>query len=355
MKAIKKFFKITFWTLFYLVLAIIVLLLALPLWIGPTVTTVANKVVPGIVKSDFALNEFGFNQYSGKLHVGKMHLANPEGFEKENCVELGTLDVDVDTPSCFSKKIVIENITLDGLTISTTMTGANFRQIAKNAQGDKAQTAEEPKQAPEAETAKPEAKDVAKEEPAAEEAKEDNAKKVAIAKLVLKNITIKLNGMPIPIPEIDIDGIGMDDPEGTSFQEAAQVIFDKVMEKATALGGAVLDLGNAALDAGTEAATKALEVGSEAATKALDAVKNVDVSGATEAIGEGAGNALKAAGNLGSSAAGAIGEGAGSALKTAGNLGSGAASAVGDGAGAAVDAVKDVGGAAVNSIKGLFK
>ena len=72
MKAIKVIGKILLWTL----AVVVVLLLALPLWIGPVVKGVANSVVPGITGTDFHLGEFGLNPYTGTLHVGDMQLAS---------------------------------------------------------------------------------------------------------------------------------------------------------------------------------------------------------------------------------------------------------------------------------------
>ena len=83
MKAIKKLFKFLFWTLVVLV----VFVLALPLWIGPVVTTAANKTVPGIVKTGFHLGRFSLNPYAGTFNFGDLQLANPDGFPQENCLE----------------------------------------------------------------------------------------------------------------------------------------------------------------------------------------------------------------------------------------------------------------------------
>ena len=67
-KKLKLVGKILLWAL----AGVVVLLLALPLWIGPVVKCVANSVVPGITGTDFHLGEFGLNPYTGTLHVGDM-------------------------------------------------------------------------------------------------------------------------------------------------------------------------------------------------------------------------------------------------------------------------------------------
>ena len=379
MKAIKKLFKFLFWTLVVLV----VFVLALPLWIGPVVTTVANKTVPGIVKTDFNLGVFGLNPYTGTCRVGDLQLANPEGFPKENCVALGTFKVNLDVPSVWTKKIHVEEITLDGLTVATTVTGANFKQIAANVSGEPAATAEAPASGETAAAPETPAEAPAR---ASAETKAEEAPHVVIDRLTLKNIVVKLNGLPIPVPPLTLEGIGADKAEGASLMDAWQEIFNKVLNSAGALGSALGDLGkgvteaanaalsagteaanaalaagtdaaNAALSAGTDAANAALSAGTEAVGTALGSIQNVDLSGATTAVGDGAGavmDTLKDAGgtalNVGTDAAGAVGDGAGAVMDTLKDAGGTAV----DGAGKALNAVGDGAGKALDAIKGLW-
>ena len=387
MKAIKKLLKFIKWTLIVLVVLVLALVLTIPLWIGPVVTGTANAVVPGKVKTDFHLGQFGLNPYRGTLNVGDMQLANPANFPKENCVELGKLYVRVDPMTVASKKIHVEEITLDGLAISTTITGANFMQIAQNASGEdknieksRALRGEEAAERREAEF---------KEDVKAEaEAKAKEAPKVVIDRLTLKNITIKLGGMTIPLPEITLTGIGADKAEGATMLETVETIRKAVLEKASALGEALGEFGKAAVGAATDAANAAVGAATDVANAAVkavgeldvsavtDAVKNVDVGAAAEAvtsgagaaaeaIGSGAGKALESATSLGSSAAEALGSGAGKALDGAGSIGASAMEGAGnlgaaaaDGAGKAVNAIGEgagkAAGAAAGAIKGLF-
>ena len=67
MKAIKKLLKFIMWLVVTLVVAALLLVLTLPLWIGPVAKTAANRTVPGITGTDFRLGEFGFNYYTGTL------------------------------------------------------------------------------------------------------------------------------------------------------------------------------------------------------------------------------------------------------------------------------------------------
>ena len=292
----KKTLKSIGKALWRFVLFLLVLLLALPLWIGPVVTMVANKVVPGKIGADFNLSEFGFNQYSGKLHVGGLTIANPEGFSKENCVDLTDLDVNVAMTTLLSDKIHIEEVVLDGLTVSTTPTAANFKKIAKTAastggDGEKASApAESGKPAEEASSPAP--------------AKEKKQPKVIIDSLVLRNVTVKLGGLPIPIPEIKMKDIGAENDDGLTLEEIWLKVRNAVLSSASALGSFVTDLGKGVIDVGAEAAGAAADAaksaGSAAAdvgSAAVDAAKSVgsaaaDVGGAAVDAAKDAGKAV---------------------------------------------------------------
>ena len=134
-KKLKLVGKILLWAL----AGVVVLLLALPLWIGPVVKGVANSVVPRITGTDFHLGEFGLNPYTGTLHVGDMQLANPTNFSEKNAVDLKAFDVDFAMTSLFSgKKYRVEFVEVNGVFVHVDVPkAANFLQIAENATGGK--------------------------------------------------------------------------------------------------------------------------------------------------------------------------------------------------------------------------
>ncbi len=294
MKAVKFLFKAAIW----LVVIIVVAILALPLWIGPVAKGVANSVVPGITGTEFHLGEFGLNQYAGSLHVGDMQLANPKGFDEKNAVELTKFDANFAMTSLFSgKKYRVESVVLDGLVVYSDPKAANFRQIAANATSGR-KTGEKPEAKPEPAPEKtPEAKP-------AEEGKK--GKGVQIDHLVIDNITLKIGVVPMKVPtKIEIDGIGADKEEGASLEEIAQIVYSKVLTAAGAVGGALGNLGKGAVDAVKDvdlsAAQEALDAGDiKGAKKALkdagksvkDAVKGIDMDGAKDSLKD-AGNNLK--------------------------------------------------------------
>ena len=254
MKVIKKLFKIIFWTL----VVLLVILLAVPLWIGPLGKLAANKTVPGIIQTDFKLGEFGLNPYSGSFSIGDMHVANPKNFAKENCVDLTRLSAKVDMASVFTHKIHIEHITLDGLYLRTTPLAENFKQLAKDASGEAPQEGAQTAEAQQAQTA----------ETSGEPAEEY---RVVIDRIVLSNLTLNYSGFPIPIPTLTIEGIGADKEEGASLEDVAVAVWEAILKATGKVGAALQGVGSGALDAGQSAL--------DAGANALESVKNVDMQG----------------------------------------------------------------------------
>ena len=273
MKTIKVIGKILLW----IIAIVVVVLLALPLWIGPVAKGVANAVVPCITGTDFHLGEFGLNPYTGTLHVGDMQLANPTNFSEKNAVDLKSFDVDFAMTSLvFGKKYRVESVEVDGIVIHSDFPkGDNFMQILENATGDEAE--------PEAEAQEGEQPDVEPKAPKAEEtaeiakseqAEEDESKGVQIDRITLKNVTIKY-GLPVKIPmDIELTGIGAESEYGASFAEVWDAVFTKVKSALTAVGGATGDLGKGAASALKDAGGAAADSIKDASGAAADAIKS---------------------------------------------------------------------------------
>ena len=277
----KKLLKAIVVIVLSIVVLTVVALLELPLWIGPVVKGVANVAVPQITGTGFNLGEFGLNPYVGTLHVGDMQLANPTNFSEKNAVSLDKFDADLAVTSLFSgKKVRIESVDLDGLVVYSDTTASNFRQIAANAAGEPEEKSEVAKLAEENAPA---------EEPKAEEAKpatEEHGKGLQIDRITIKNVTVKYGLVPLKIPvDIEINDIGKDSEEGASIQEVIQLVWQKILAAAGAVGGTLGDLGKRAVD-----------IGAGAVGAALDAVKSGDNDGAKEALKD-AGKSLKEAGD----------------------------------------------------------
>jgi len=319
MKVLKFLFKFILWTLGI----IVALVLTLPLWIGPVVKPLANRLVPEQTGTAFNLGVFKLNPYVGVLSVGDMQLRNPDGFEQKMAVTLGTLHVDVDTGSLAGDIVVVEDIVLKDVFVSYVKNAKgenNFDLIAKNAVGEK--KAEAPKKAAvEEKPTKPEKK---AEAPKKGTEEKKPAKKVIIDHLLIENIVVQLGPVSIPMPKIELSGIGRKS-NGVTMEEAWEQISVQVMSSLNAVGEFANQLGKMGVDMG--------DLGLEQAGKAVDAVRSVDVK------------------NMKNKAMDAI---RGVDVKGMGDAFKGGTKAAGEGAGKAVDAVGESADKAVNAIKGLF-
>ena len=312
MKAIKVIGKILLWTL----AVVVVLLLALPLWIGPVVKGVANAVVPGITGTGFHLGEFGLNPYTGTLHVGDMQLANPTNFSEKNAVDLKALDVDFAVTSLFSgKKYRVEFVEVNGVFVHVDVPkAANFLQIAENASGGK--DGDEAAKGT-ADVNAPDAQEIKSQQTGPDGAKAEDAqdgkesKGVQIDRITLKGVTVKY-GLPVTIPmDLELTGIGADSEYGAAFMDVWIAVKDKVMSAVTSVGGALGDLGKGAADALKDAGGAAAGALKDASGAATDTLK--DASGAaTDTLkdaGGAAADALKGAGGAATDALKSAGDG----------------------------------------------
>ena len=274
-KPLKTVGKILLWTL----AVIVVLLLALPIWIGPVVKGVANAVVPGITGTDFHLGEFGLNPYTGTLHVGDMQLANPTNFSEKNAVDLKSFDVDFAVTSLFSgKKYRVEFVEVNGVFVHVDVPkAANFLQIAENATGggDDGEVAEETVDVKVPEDQKIEAPQAESPEAQTEDAQEEKESKgVQIDRITLRDVTVKY-GLPVTIPmDLELTGIGADSECGAAFMDVWIAVRDKVMSAVTSVGGAAIDLGKSAAGALKDAGGAAVDSLKDAHGAAKDALKD---------------------------------------------------------------------------------
>ncbi len=277
MKKVMKVLKVLGWVLLGLVTLIVVFVLALPLWIGPVACGVANRVTPGITKTDFHLGHFALNPYSGHIEVGDMQLANPTNFSEKNAVDLGLVTVDLATTSLISDTIYIKDISINGLKVYLDAPDvANFKQIAANAAGEDEEEAAELK------------------EDVAEESAATNETRVVIDRIRLKNVVLQYGMLPIPLPDFEIKDIGRDattgEAKGATWLEAWLSIIDQISAQAQGLGKGLFKLGKHSALAVTGAATNALTTGFTSLTNLT--------SSTTDGMGE-AGKAAEKALNKG--------------------------------------------------------
>lgn len=323
-KRLKKVLKVLLW----IIVAIVVVLLLHPLWLGPTVRCVANSSVPKITKTGFNLGEFGLNLYTGHVKLGDMQLQNPERFFKEressaknpadvkgdgilstvvahagnvaaaagdavaavgdalassetNAVSFSSISIDMSTFSALTDKIHIKEIVIADLNFYGDLTFSNIREIADNASSGDSEASEETKPASEPEKSEPEKKEEAG----------DGGKKVVIDRVFITGAKIQWGHVAVPLPDIEIKDIGKDDDAGVSEEGACKAILDGICDAADSVckgAGSALKLAVEGAGAAADAVGAAANAVGDAAGAATDAVKDA-AGAATDAVGDAAG------------------------------------------------------------------
>ena len=328
----KRVLKIVAGIVVGIVALALLLVLTLPIWLGPVVKPIANAAVPKATKTTFNLGHLSLNPYTGRFELGDLRLGNPEGYSEPQALAVSNIVVDVAMTTVCGKYVHIEEVLVDGVFVSIVKGGENnvdnILQIQYNVAGGKEKYEENQARA----KAEKEARMAEPEKPV--EKKSGEGKKVVIDKLTLNDISVKYGLITIPVPSITLTDLGKESG-GMSLEDLGSVIWESILNAALAVGDGAKALGGLLMSgAGAvgEGATKAFGAVGEGACKTVDAV------------GKGAGKAVDAIGSGAGKTMDAVGKGAGKAVD-----------AIGSGAGKAVDAVGEGAGKAIDAVKGLFK
>ena len=261
-----------------LLATVVVLVLALPLWIGPVVTGVANGVAPKILGTDFKLEKFALNPYSGKIFIGGVNLSNPKGFDEPTAVSVESVSVALSFCSLLSNKIHVYDVTIEKPFVSYVNDAAgsnNFARILANLQSDKEEKVEEKEES-------------------------GSKKKFQIDRICINGTKVKVLMLPtLPIPVPTLTNIGSSE-EGASAEEVKDSVWNSIKDKFGS-AGAMMGSGLQSLGNGASNLLKGLgDAGSSSGDSAKKAIENVGDSAkkATEALGDSAKKASEAFGNL---------------------------------------------------------
>ena len=261
----KKALKILLWTVGGILALVLLLVLAIPLWLGPTVVAVANKVAPEYTGTPFSLDGISINPYTGKYRITKLNLGNPEGYPVPTAFSVSNVFVDVEMTSLFTDTIHIREIRIDDPYASYVSKDGtnNFECIAEHTKA-KAGIKEE------------------KEEKEEVEEEKKPSKKVVIDKLTIAGTRLKLKMLPeMPIPTITLTDIGKE-KGGTTWSDVGKELMDAIMKASSAVG---------------EGLSAALGVVGDGAGAVLSGTTNV-LSGAANMLGDGASKAVDSIGGL---------------------------------------------------------
>ncbi len=277
----KKLFKFLFRTIVVILALVLVLVLTIPLWLGSTITSVANKKAPEYTGTKFSLDSVSINPYTGKYRITKLDLGNPEGYSVPTAFSVSNVLVDVEMSSLFTDTIHIREITIDNPYASyVSKDGVNNFEWIGNHVNEKLGPKEEE-----------------------EEKEEDNGpgKKVVIDKLTINGTLVKLKMLPeMPIPTITLTDIGKE-KGGATWDEVGKMLADAFMKASASIGaglttalGVLGDGANTVVGGATNLLGNAAGALGGAATNVLGGASDA-IGGATKAVGDTA----KKIGNLG--------------------------------------------------------
>ena len=315
----KKLLKFIAYAVGAIVALALLLVLTLPLWLGPVVKPAVSTVVPKITGTSFELGHLYLNPYTGRLEVGGFVLGNPKGYSEPVAVSLSNLVFDAGMTTLADKYVHVEEITIDGLFASYLNGGEhdvdNFTQIQYNIAGGK----------DEYEEAQREKAEKAEKEKAEQEEDEDveldddiSERKIVIDRLTIKNVRIKYGLVTIPVPvDIVLTDIGKKSG-GATFSEICEMVWKEILKSAGAIGDGVKAIGSLIGDGASKLTDQVSKLG-DGVSKAT--------SGATESVGKTASGAAESASKAASDAAESVGN---------------AVDSVGDGAKKAADKVKNL-------------
>lgn len=209
----KKFIK---FVLVVVVLAIVGVV-ALYFSINTVVRQGVTVAIPPVTGTDASLEKASISLFSGAGTLEGFEVENPEGFNSEHAVRVGTMRVQLESMSVFSDLVVIDEIFVDGpsviyeVSLGSTNIGTIQRRIdefaKKQGSGSAGGTGGE--------------------------GASTGDKRIRIKRLVLQNGTVHVRSTqlagksyPLPLPAISLNDIGGE--QGLSIAEVADAIANPI-------------------------------------------------------------------------------------------------------------------------------
>lgn len=191
----KKYFKI----LLYLIGIIIILCAALYFARNTLIARSVEKIAPSFTGTPVALESVDLQIFKGTLSLRNLKVGNPQGFSQKDIFAVDKVDVALKPLSLLGNKIVIKNITVDGVTLNYEIVGnkSNLSVIQDNLSGN----VKKPVQQSKANAAP---KD------------EKSSKSVVIDSLLIENVRagayVSGVGMTLALPSVRLTDIGKSKP-----------------------------------------------------------------------------------------------------------------------------------------------
>ena len=228
------------------------------------IKTGVEKFGPQVTQTPVQLDAVNLSILSGNGTLKGLYVGNPEGFKSENIFALGQIDIDVDTGSVFSDKIIINKIHIQKPEISyeKTLSGSNIKKLLKNIEAFSGPADETPDEAPEEAGAQ---------------------KQVVIKQLIIEDGTIYVGllgvGSNVPLPRIEMNDIG-EDGNKKSMAEVIDLVLTEVLKSiGPAIAGAgdlLQEGGQAVLDTAKEQGVEKVgDAAGDAVNKASEGIKSL--------------------------------------------------------------------------------
>jgi len=220
---------------------LLIVYFGLSFFLGSVVKAGVNNFAPKLTQTKVELQGAHISPFTGSGSLSGLTVGNPEGWSDNDAISLGKIHVDVQTFSIFGDHIVINEIIIDQpeFHYETKLISSNIKDLLKNIEEFAGNGGEEP----ETESGEP--------------------IKFVVKKFRLTNGKARLGvgagAIPIPLPPISMDDLGVKEGGITPDQLAGAVMKN-------VLGGIVSATGKAALKVGGT-------VGAGAADAAGGAVK----------------------------------------------------------------------------------
>lgn len=297
----KKMLKIVGCVVAAVVGIVLLLLLTLPLWLGPVVQPTAGTLLPKLTGTTVRLGHLSLNPYTGRFELGDFVVGNPAGYDEPVAVAISNVVVDVAVATLPDKYVHIEEVVVEDLFLSYVKGGENgvenVLQIQYNIAGGKEKYEANAAKSEQAKAeAKAKADALAQEAEAREQARlskmTDEERDAYLARLeaeaaaeaagekcfsidhlVIRNIRIKYGLLTLPLPSLELHNLGKDG-KGLTAAELYEAIWEAILKAAMAAGDGIKKLGEAAGNMGKDAG-KAVEAVGEGAGKAVEAVKGL--------------------------------------------------------------------------------
>lgn len=233
-------------------LLVLVIVLAVALWwalhsIGTLVATAIRTYGPKITGVEVRLDDVTLSPFSGTATLRGLVVGNPEGYQTDHALALGRFSASLRLRSLSEDVIVVKRIVIANadVTYELGLKGSNLGVIQKNVERNTKGGGASAKEG---------------------KAPENGGKKLVIDDLIIKDATVhvsakglKGNAVPVPLPDIHLQGIGRKSNGASPAEAVGQVLG--ALTKSVSAAVAKVDVGGAAesIKKGAKSAGEALK------------------------------------------------------------------------------------------------